>query len=98
MLTDHYVDLGLFLDFNDSDRLEFLEVTPVAGVFLGSVPLLGRSYREVVAELREAGLSGSEDESGVEYSDQCFALFCSAPFEDDSIVEGVTVFAPGYYD
>lgn len=95
--TDHYVELGLLLDFDDSDRLELVEVTPTAEVLIGDVSLLGRDYRQVVEDLRRIGIVGTEDDSGMEFSEQCFALFNSAPDEDGSEVEGVTLFTPGYY-
>lgn len=95
--TDHYVELGLLLNFDDSDRLELIEVTPTAEVLIGDVSLLGRDYRQVVDDLRGIGIVGAEDDSGMEFSEQCFALFNPAPDEDGSEVEGVTLFTPGYY-
>ncbi|MFJ6784755.1 hypothetical protein [Streptomyces yangpuensis] len=95
--TDHYSELGLLLNFDASDRLELVEVTPTAEVSIGDISLLGRKYRRVVDDLRGIGIMGAEDDSGIEFPEQCFALFNPAPDEVGSEVEGVTVFTPGYY-
>ncbi|MGW0927918.1 hypothetical protein [Streptomyces sp. NPDC002644] len=96
-LTDHYVQFGLLLDFEESDRLELIEVTSNAGVTVGGVPLFGRDYRQVIDDLSRIGFVGTEDASGIEFPKGCFALFNSAPEEEGSEVEGVTIFVPGYY-
>jgi hypothetical protein len=97
-LTDHYVQLGLLLDFDASDRLELIEVTPNADASVGEVSLFGRDYRQVIGDLSRLGIVGTEDASGTEFPKDCFALFNPAPDEEGSEVEGVTIFAPGYYD
>ncbi len=95
--VDQYVNLGLMLSFDASDRVEFIEVTEPAEIFFGGVSLLGRGYRQVVSELERSGVVGVEDDFGIEFRDSCFSLFNPAPGEVDSRVEGVSVFAPGYY-
>ncbi|MFI2317658.1 hypothetical protein AMK17_34810 [Streptomyces sp. CB00072] len=95
--VDHYVKLGLMLSFDSSDRVEFIELAEPAEILFGNVSLLGHSYRRVVSELWRIGVVGTEDDFGVEFRDQCFSLFSQTPGEDDSQVEGVSVFAPGYY-
>ncbi|MEU2875279.1 hypothetical protein [Streptomyces sp. NPDC007070] len=94
---DHYVNLGLMLSFDASDRVEFIEVAEPAEIFFGGISLLGRGYRRVVSELEQNGIVGVEDDYGVEFRDLCFSLFAQASGEDGSQVEGVSVFAPGYY-
>ncbi|MFE3496149.1 hypothetical protein ACFXOS_24235 [Streptomyces sp. NPDC059175] len=95
--VDHYVNLGLMLSFDSSDKVEFIEVAEPAEILFGDVSLLGHSYRRVVSELGRNGVVGAEDDFGVEFRDQCFSLFTQASGEGDSQVEGVSVFAPGYY-
>ncbi|XUL93997.1 hypothetical protein ACQ86D_51435 [Streptomyces galilaeus] len=96
-LIDHYVNFGLMLSFDVSDRLEFIEVAEPAEIFFDGISLLGRSYRQVVSELERNGAVGTEDDYGVDFRDLCFSLFAQAPGRDGSQVEGVSVFAPGYY-
>ena len=94
--TDRFPQLGLFLDFDGSDSLNLIEVSPPAEVLYEGISLLGRNYSEVVSELSVRGIQGTEDGSGIEYPQVGLALFNPAPEEDDSVVEGVTIFAPGY--
>lgn len=96
--TDRFPQLGLFLDFDDEGNLNLIELSPPAEVEYEGVMLLGWSYREVVSELASRNCIGAEDDSGIEFRDRGFSLFSPAPEEDDAEVEGVTVFAPGYYD
>lgn len=96
-LTDHFPHLGLFLEFDGSEKLNFIELSFPAEVVYEGVHLLGRTYREVVSELGSHNCTGVEDDSGIEFRSHGFALFNPAPEEDDSEVEGVTVFAPAYY-
>ncbi|MEV0415383.1 hypothetical protein AB0I68_32525 [Streptomyces sp. NPDC050448] len=86
------------VNFNDSDRVELIEVTQPAEILLRGVALLGRNYREVISDLERDGIVGVEDDSGIEFRDLCFALYNPAPEEGGSEVEGVTLFAPGYYE
>jgi len=85
------------LHFDESDKLNFAEVTPPAEVFYVGVSLLARNYHEVISDLSSRGIQGTEDGSGIEYSELGLALFNPAPEESESVVEGVSVFAPGYY-
>lgn len=96
-LSDRYPDIGLFLDFDKTDSLNFIEATLPAEVFYESVSLLAQDYHEVVAELSARGIHGAEDDSGIEYTELGLALYNPSPEEFDSVVEGVTIFAPGYY-
>lgn len=97
-LTDRYLDLGLFLGFDKSDSLHFIEVTLPAEIFYEGVSLLARDYHEVLAELSARGVRGTEDEAGIKYSEIGMSLYNPAPEEFDSVVEGVAIFAAGYYD
>jgi hypothetical protein len=95
--TDRFLHLGLFLDFDDSEKLNLIEISPPAEVEYEGVSLLARDYHQVISELGSRGCAGAEDDSGIEFRDHGFSLFNPAPEEDDSEVEGVTLFSPGYY-
>lgn len=94
---DHYLDLGLMLSFDSADRLEFIEVAEPAEIFFGGISLLERSYGSVVSELGRNGVVGVEDAFGIEFRELCFSLFVQAQGEEGTQVEGVSIFAPGYY-
>jgi hypothetical protein len=97
-VTDHFIDVGLLLEFDEEERLNLIEVTPPADVQFQGTALLEKNYHEVIAALREKGIQGVEDSAGMQYIEHGFSLFSSAPGGGDAEVEGVTVFAPGYYD
>ncbi|MFB6674323.1 hypothetical protein ACFCWG_18345 [Streptomyces sp. NPDC056390] len=96
--VDHYLNLGLMVSFDASDKVEFIEVAEPAEISFGGVSLLGHDYRRVVSELGRNGVVGAEDDFGIEFRDECFSLFTQTPGESGSKVDGVSVFAPGYYD
>ncbi|MFC9063691.1 hypothetical protein ACFTXB_37660, partial [Streptomyces sp. NPDC057074] len=87
-LVDHFVEKGLQLSYNAADELEFIELTPEAGVQYDGVELLGRSYGAVLADLRGRGLEGAEDSQGIEFRDLGFALFVPSPEELAEEVQG----------
>src|SRR5258706_12950870 len=62
-LTDCFAALGIFVDFNEADALNFIEVTSPADIVFDGVILLGRNHREVVSELDSRGVRGVEDQS-----------------------------------
>jgi hypothetical protein len=71
-LCDHYVDGGLILHYDDRDRLVHLEMYEPAMVRYDGVPLLGRPYGEVLADLRALDCRLVEDDSGHEAPDAGF--------------------------
>ncbi|MFJ2175381.1 hypothetical protein ACIOHE_21085 [Streptomyces sp. NPDC087851] len=96
--TDHFIELGLLLSYDADDRLEFIEVTPIANVSFQGVSLIGRSCGEVIADLSVQGFEGAMDSSGVEFRECGFSLFVPDMDNDTGgIVEGVSVFPRGYY-
>ncbi|SDW37047.1 hypothetical protein SAMN05421504_101407 [Amycolatopsis xylanica] len=97
-VTDHFDHLDLMLTYDDTGRLELIEVASPADVVFSSVPLLGRSCPDVVEELAEQGIVGVEHDSLVEFREQGFCLFSEDLHDEDVELDGVGVFAPGYYD
>ncbi|MEV0370881.1 hypothetical protein AB0I10_13770 [Streptomyces sp. NPDC050636] len=89
-LCDHYTEGGLILHFDEGERLVYLEAFDPAPVFHQGLPLTGRPYDEVVADLRTRGYRLVEDDSGCEAPDAGFNL--TAPYGADDRVDCVGLF------
>lgn len=92
-LVDHYVDLGLLLSFDASDRLVFIEATTRARLAFASVELCGRRFGEVVDDLTSQGVAVEIDDSGGVLQGTGIALYTPAPDEPDVEVEAVSLFS-----
>ncbi|MFJ8200157.1 hypothetical protein [Streptomyces sp. NPDC096152] len=91
--VDHYVDLGLLLSFDASDRLVFIEATTRARPAFASVELCGRPFGEVVDDLTSRGVTVEIDDSGGVLQGTGIALYTPAPDEPDVEVEAVSLFS-----
>ncbi|GGU44787.1 hypothetical protein GCM10010211_05540 [Streptomyces albospinus] len=92
-LSDHYPEGGLILHFDDRERLVHLEAFDPAPVWYDGLPLTGRRYPDVLADLRERGCRLIEDgdgDDGVEAPDAGFHL--TAPHGPDDLVDCVGLF------
>lgn len=82
-----YEDAGLFLTYDDAERLAFAESFG-ASVRLGDVLLTGRPLADVRRDLEALGFVGTDDDAGCQY--EGFGLY--APGSD---VESVSLGSDG---
>ncbi|MFI9342940.1 hypothetical protein ACIG0D_16905 [Streptomyces sp. NPDC052773] len=92
-LIDHYVEAGLLLSFDASDRLDFIEIVKPAEVEFAGTVLSGRPFGVVVSDLLRNGVAVDLDDSGCTLRGSGIALYTPAPDEPDVEVEGVSVFS-----
>lgn len=92
-MIDHYVEAGLLLSFDASDRLDFIEIVKPAEVEFAGTALAGRPFGVVVSDLRRNGVEVDLDDSGCTLRGTGIALYTPAPDEPDVEVEGVSVFS-----
>jgi hypothetical protein len=90
-LTDQFPDHGLLMLTCDAAGLWMVEVAEPEQVTYRGVPLAGPAL-DVVEHLRAIGVDPQPDEETWTFADGAVALWVP-----DSDVDGVTVFAPGYY-
>ncbi|MGC4944421.1 hypothetical protein [Kribbella sp. DT2] len=94
---EEYESAGVFVYYDDSDRVDFVESYATAGESVprfGVVSLNGRDMREVLADLDGAGLTPDDDDGASRiFFEAGFAVFSSG-----YVVESTSVFVKGYYD
>ncbi|MFJ1809825.1 MULTISPECIES: hypothetical protein [unclassified Streptomyces] len=95
---DHYIEAGLLLTFDASDRLVFIEATGRADLTFSNVRLLRRPFGEVVDDLSRNGVNVEIDDSGGVLEGTGIALYTPAPDEPELEVEGVSIFSSGRPD
>ncbi|GAB2573357.1 hypothetical protein [Kribbella endophytica] len=94
---EEYVAAGIFVYYDESDRVDFVESYATAGESVprfGAVWLNGRDMREVLADLDEAGLTPDDDDG----ASRIFLRAGFAVFSSGYVVESTSVFVKGYYD
>jgi hypothetical protein len=96
-LIDHYLEAGLMLGFDASDRLNFIECTHWAEPSFNGVLLAGRPFGDVLEDLRQVGVNFELDGVGCELTGLGIALYTPAPDELDVDVEGVSVSSREYH-
>ncbi|GHB20561.1 hypothetical protein GCM10010377_08170 [Streptomyces viridiviolaceus] len=92
-LIDHYMEAGLMLGFDESDRLDLIECTDWAEPSLAGVRLTGRPFGDVLTELADRHVPFELDESGCSLTGLGVSLYSPAPDEPDVDVEGVAIFS-----
>jgi hypothetical protein len=93
-VIDHYVDLGLQLNFDEDDRLGYVTVAEPAQVRLSGIALLGRPLGEVRDDLAGAGLDPVVDEDGITIEEPSVVLWSAAADEPAEPIEAVAVGNP----
>jgi hypothetical protein len=91
--TDAFDGLGLHLYYDANDKLEFIEAFSPCQIVFQGVELIGESTLSVVDQLSAQGLSARLDESTYFYDDHGIVIM-----DDGGLIEGVSLFARGYYD
>jgi hypothetical protein len=91
--TDAYNDLGLHLYFDQDDRLEFVEAWGSAIITFNGIDFLGRTPKEVNADMRAMGHIPQREDDGLQYDSAGIGLWI-----EEGIVTSVAAFRPGYYD
>ncbi|MGW2630146.1 hypothetical protein ACWC2K_12560 [Streptomyces chattanoogensis] len=90
-LSDHYVEGGLILHFDDEERLVHLEAFDPAPVFHQGLPLTGIPYAAALTALKAMGIRLADTDTGVEATDAGFHL--AAPHDpEDPRVHSVGLF------
>jgi hypothetical protein len=84
--TDQFVDAGLLVTYDNDERVTFIEFTPPASPTVAGVTMIGRSLRDVLAELRDRDVIAEADPDGAVVPDWKVGMY--APGER---VEGVSV-------
>jgi hypothetical protein len=92
-LIDHYLEAGLMLSFDESDRLNFIECTDWAEPSFSDVQLTGRSLAEILEDLSQSGIDCMLSESSYVLKGFGIYLYTPAPDEPDVEVQGVAVFS-----
>lgn len=91
-ITDLYNGGRLMLSYDESDKLNFIEMSGRASVWWDSVELTGQPLASVLSALGDKGVQVTfDDDATFEMSTLGIDLFTSAPDEGDEPVEGVSV-------
>jgi hypothetical protein len=97
--TDAFTNLGMHIFYEKSDVCEAIEVfAPAKPILLGKC-LLGVKYQELEAWFREIDDTVAVDDYGLTSHKFGVGLYVPDTVKfPDAVVEGVIVFARGYYD
>lgn len=91
-ITDRYVLDGINLEYDEEDRLVFIEMMYPARPTLRGVGLLG-DFQSTVSSLNSLGILGELTDVGYECLSEGIALYSPS-----GIVETAAAFAAGYYE
>ena len=91
--TDNFVELGLFIEYNEALECIAIEMAKPAIAFYRDHNLLGLSFKQIIKLLG--------DDDGIEKDDSGFTSYLhgiGGYFEKKSIAESIIVFKKGYYN
>jgi len=91
--TDVFGDSDIYVFYDDSGRVQFVEVFGGVDVRFKHVPLLGKNLASTVRNLRALGCEPSDLEGSMLCAEEGFVLSL-----DGDEISAVGVFVPGYYD
>jgi hypothetical protein len=92
--TDMYPDIGLMIDYDSSERVEFIQVVPPSEPTFRGIYFIGRPVSDVITELAAFGYDPQFDnDSSYRLDDIGIALY--VPYDE---VDSVAIYAKGYYD
>jgi len=97
--TDYFAEAGLFVSFAESGKAQAIELAAPSQAMLGDRDLLGMSFSEAMTFLlRRDPQSTVETDSLISKAEGVGIWAPLAKDNPEAPVEGVIVFAPGYYD
>jgi hypothetical protein len=91
--TDAYDDLGLQLDFDQNNRVEFVEAWGPANITFNGIMLLGRTPKEVNVKMRAIGHVPRREGDELQFDSAGIVLTV-----EEGVITGVAAFRQGYYD
>ncbi|EIL95010.1 MULTISPECIES: hypothetical protein [Rhodanobacter] len=97
--TDHFVEAGLFANYDRAGQLEAIELASPAAAGLYGINLLGMGFDEAVKYLKSRDPQLQREVDGA--ISLALGLSLYVPYAKDdpkAPAESVLVFAPGYYD
>lgn len=90
---DSYDSLGLQLNYDDNDKLEFIETILPSNPIYNGITFLGRKPDDVYHEITSKGYSAIKDDVGYDFPDLGFGIYVR-----EDTVEAVSIYRKGYYD
>ncbi len=92
-LREAYTDLGIHVDYDEHDQVEFIETTRRCNPTYNGVEFFALELQAVLEQLSDLGISYEEDVDGYDFTEQGFVLYVPV-----SSIEAVAVYRRGYYD
>jgi hypothetical protein len=92
VVKDRYWDHGLVLSFNEDEKLVRIAVTDPAQADFAGIKLLGRSYEDVLRDLRDGGHDPVEREAEIYLPNAAFGAWTSAPGNPSLPVSAVVIY------
>lgn len=90
---DSYDILGLQLNYDDKDKLEFIEAVHPSNPMYDGVTFLSRQAESIQKEMANKGVETIQDDVGYDFPDLGFGIYV----REDKI-EAVSIYRKGYYD
>jgi len=91
--NDFYLDDGLILGFDASERIEFIEVTPPSTVALCGLDPFGLGIRKLLPALEKSGWKPETVAGCYRFEPLGVSLYCAS-----GKLQSVSVYKAGYYD
>ena len=90
---DSYDNIGLQLNYDDDDKLEFVEAIHPSNPTYDGITFIGRKPDAVYQEMINRGVKTIQDDVGYDFPDLGFGIYVR-----EDTVEAVSIYRKGYYD
>jgi hypothetical protein len=90
---DSYDNIGLQLNYDENDKLEFIEAFLPANPIYDNITFLGRQPDAVHQDMISKGMTAIQDDVGYDFPDLGFGIYVR-----EDTVEAVSIYRKGYYD
>ncbi|MCP5004142.1 MAG: hypothetical protein GY941_09415 [Planctomycetes bacterium] len=90
---DSYDNEGLQLNYDEDNKLEFIEAIIPSNPTFENIAFTGRNPEDVYREITEKGYLGIKDDVGYDFPDLGIGIYIREGF-----VEAVSIYRKGYYD
>lgn len=91
--TDIFRQLGLRLDYDEEDRLEFIEMMPPAKPEYQGIHLLEIAEQNLLEELNRLGHVPVVDNAGYDFPTLGIGIY-----KEDDFIQAVSLYRRGYYE
>nr|WP_320010898.1 hypothetical protein [uncultured Desulfobulbus sp.] len=90
---DSYDIFGLQLNFDDQDKLEFIEAFYPSNPMYDGITFIGRQANSIQQEMSNKGFKTIQDDVGYDFPDLGFGVYVR-----EGTIEAVSIYRRGYYD